>query len=67
LGINGNCVISHGASSAKAIMNAILLAVELAKNKLNEHLSRQFIEKWELLRLGQKGQDKSKETTKAAE
>src|SRR4030042_5407364 len=61
LGINGHCVICHGSSSAKAIMNAILLAVELAKNKLNEHLSEQFIEKWELLRLGQKGQDRSRE------
>jgi glycerol-3-phosphate acyltransferase PlsX len=67
LGINGNCVISHGASSAKAIMNAIVLAVELAKNKLNEHLSQQFIEKWELLRLGQKGQDRSREALKATE
>jgi len=57
LGINGNCVISHGASSAKAIMNAILLAVELAKNKLNEHLSQEFIEKRGLLRLGQRSQD----------
>jgi glycerol-3-phosphate acyltransferase PlsX len=67
LGINGNCVISHGASSAKAIMNAILLAVELAKNKLNEHLSQEFIEKQELLRLGQKGQDRSREVLKATE
>jgi glycerol-3-phosphate acyltransferase PlsX len=67
LGVNGNCVISHGASSAKAIMNAILLAVELAKSKLNEHLSEQFIEKRELLRLGQKGPDRSREALKAAE
>jgi len=64
LGIKGNCVISHGASSAKAIMNAILLAVELGNNKLNEHLSQQFIEERELLRLGQKGQEKVTENTK---
>ncbi|MDO9123615.1 MAG: phosphate--acyl-ACP acyltransferase, partial [Deltaproteobacteria bacterium] len=32
LGVNGNCVICHGASNAKAIMNAIVLAASLAKN-----------------------------------
>ena len=58
LGINGNCVISHGASNAKAIMNAILLASSLAKNKLNEHLTQELGEKQELLRLGQRRQEK---------
>ena len=60
LGINGNCVICHGASNAKAIMNAILLASNLAKNKLNEHLIQELKEKQELLRLGQKRQEKIK-------
>jgi phosphate acyltransferase len=54
LGVNGNLVISHGASNAKAIMNAILLASNLAKNKLNEHLTDELKEKQDLLRLGQK-------------
>ena len=63
LGINGNCVICHGSSNAKAIMNAILLASNLAMNRLNEHLTQGFREKQELLRLGQKRQEKGKETT----
>ncbi len=54
LGINGNCVISHGASNPKAIMNAILLASSLAKNKLNDHLIGEMKEKQDLLRLGQR-------------
>jgi len=58
LGINGNCVISHGASNAKAIMNAVLLASNLAKNRLNEHLIQELEEKKDLLRLGQKRQEK---------
>jgi len=64
LGINGNCVICHGASNAKAIMNAILLAMNLAKNKLNEHLIQEIREKQELLRLGQKRTEKISETMK---
>jgi glycerol-3-phosphate acyltransferase PlsX len=61
LGINGNCVICHGASNSKAIMNAILLASDLAQKKLNEHLHQELLERQELLRLGQKGQDRLKE------
>jgi glycerol-3-phosphate acyltransferase PlsX len=58
LGINGNCVICHGASNPKAIMNAILLASNLSKNKLNDHLIQELEEKKDLLRLGQKRQEK---------
>jgi len=54
LGINGNCVISHGVSNPKAIMNAILLASSLAKNRLNDHLIGEMKEKQDLLRLGQR-------------
>lgn len=61
LGINGNCVICHGSSNGKAIMNAIRLASNLAKNKLNEHLTQELHEKQELLRLGQKRPEKNKE------
>ena len=66
LGINGNCVISHGASNSKAIMNAVILAADLAKNKLNEHLTRELMEKQDLLRLGQRRQEKSVEPMKPA-
>ena len=62
LGINGNCVISHGHSNGKAIMNATLLASNLAKNKLKEHLAQEIQEKQELLRLGQKRNEKTRET-----
>jgi glycerol-3-phosphate acyltransferase PlsX len=61
LGVNGNCVICHGSSGEKAIMNAIRLASNLSKNRLNEHLTQEMKEKQELLRLGQKRQEKDKE------
>jgi len=64
LGINGNCVISHGASNGKAMMNAILLASDLAKNRLNEHLIQEMKEKQEMLRLGQRRMEKTKESIK---
>jgi glycerol-3-phosphate acyltransferase PlsX len=38
LGIDGICVISHGASSAKAIKNAILRATEFASEAVNLHM-----------------------------
>lgn len=61
LGVNGNCVICHGASNGKAIMNAILLASSLAKNKLNEHLIQELNEKGDLLRLGQRRSERMNE------
>jgi glycerol-3-phosphate acyltransferase PlsX len=61
LGVNGNCVICHGASNAKAIMNAIVLAAGLAKNKLNEHLIQELREKQDLLSLGQRRPERVKE------
>ena len=65
LGVNGNCVICHGSSNAKAIMNAILLALNLAKNKLNEHVIDQLKEKQDMLRLGQKRPEKVIEPVKS--
>ena len=64
LGINGNCVICHGSSNAKAIMNAIRLASDLATKKLNEHLRLELSEKQELLRLGQRMQNRTKSLVK---
>jgi len=65
LGVNGNCVICHGSSNAKAIMNAILLASNLAKNRLNEHVIEEFKEKQDILCLGQKRQEKPNESVKS--
>jgi glycerol-3-phosphate acyltransferase PlsX len=65
LGINGNCVICHGSSNAKAMMNAILLASNLAKNRLNEHLIQELKEKQDILRLGQKPPDNMSESAKS--
>src|SRR4030043_626338 len=64
LGVNGNCVICHGSSNAHAVMNAILLASNLAKNRLNDHVIEELKEKQEMLRLGQKSPQKLNESVK---
>jgi glycerol-3-phosphate acyltransferase PlsX len=64
VGVNGNCVICHGHSNAKAIKNAILVAQNLAKNKLNEHVIQELKENQDLLRLGQKNPEKMKNSVK---
>jgi len=38
LGIDGVCIISHGSSSARAIFNAVKVAVEMVEGDLVEHL-----------------------------
>ncbi len=38
LGINGICIKAHGASSPKAVMNAIRVAVEFVETQFNEHI-----------------------------
>jgi len=42
LGINGVCIISHGKSTSKAIMNAIRVATEFVNHKVNEHISEEI-------------------------
>jgi len=42
LGINGNCVISHGKSSAKAINNAVKIAVEMVRTDAKGHIERRI-------------------------
>jgi glycerol-3-phosphate acyltransferase PlsX len=42
LGINGNCVISHGKSSAKAINNAIKIAVDMVGSDAKGHIERRI-------------------------
>ncbi|MFW6303039.1 MAG: phosphate acyltransferase PlsX [Candidatus Sumerlaeota bacterium] len=41
LGLNGICIITHGAASPKAVMNAIRAAREAVKNEINEHIARE--------------------------
>ncbi|HBR17661.1 MAG: phosphate acyltransferase [Deltaproteobacteria bacterium RIFCSPLOWO2_12_FULL_43_16] len=51
LGIDGIGIISHGASDAKAIKNAIKVAVECTKNKLNRHLLEELEKNHDIQRL----------------
>lgn len=38
LGVNGNCIISHGSSDARAIKNAIRVATEFVQHEINQHI-----------------------------
>lgn len=38
LGINGVCIICHGRSDSRAIKNAVRVALQLSKSKVNEHI-----------------------------
>jgi glycerol-3-phosphate acyltransferase PlsX len=38
LGINGICIKAHGASSVKAVKNAVRLAAEFVEGQFNEHI-----------------------------
>jgi len=40
LGVKGVCVVAHGASSDKAIKNAILNSIEYAQMKINEEIEK---------------------------
>jgi glycerol-3-phosphate acyltransferase PlsX len=42
LGIQGNAIICHGRSSAVAIKNAIRVASEMARNKVNDRILEFF-------------------------
>ncbi len=42
LGINGACIICHGRSSEKAIKNALKVAAEFARKKVNESISEEI-------------------------
>lgn len=55
LGIDGICIISHGASSGKAIKNAILRAEEYVKNRVNPHLLEELEKNQDIQRLCGKG------------
>lgn len=38
LGVNGTCIIGHGSSSPRAVMNAIRVAAEAVKHHVNPHI-----------------------------
>lgn len=42
LGTNGICIICHGKSNAKAIKNAIRVAGESIKQKINQEISEEL-------------------------
>jgi glycerol-3-phosphate acyltransferase PlsX len=42
LGINGTCIISHGRSTSRAIKNALNVAMEISKKKVNEIISKEI-------------------------
>lgn len=52
LGIDGIGIISHGASDARAIKNAIKVAYECAKNKINRHLLEELEKNQIIQKLG---------------
>lgn len=42
LGINGTCIVSHGRSSSKAIRNALKVANEFARKRVNDLISEEI-------------------------
>jgi glycerol-3-phosphate acyltransferase PlsX len=51
LGVNGICIISHGRSSAKAIKNAIKVATDFSKHRINEHIQKNVEENMASIRV----------------
>ena len=47
LGIRGVCIICHGGSSPKAIMNAIFEAEKIIKEKVNYHIEQKLMKQKE--------------------
>ena len=48
LGVKGNVIISHGRSQAKAIKNAIALAIKTVDRDISQTISREFADKQSL-------------------
>jgi glycerol-3-phosphate acyltransferase PlsX len=55
LGINGTCIISHGRSSARAIKNAIRVAVDMAQKKVHEIIDEDLSKNYKKDLLVEKG------------
>ncbi|MCL4105703.1 UNVERIFIED_CONTAM: hypothetical protein GTU68_023770 [Idotea baltica] len=49
LGVNGICIIGHGSSSARAVMNAIRVAAEAVRHEVNPHIEAEIKKYSELL------------------
>ncbi len=45
LGVNGVVLISHGRSTPKAIMNAVMTALDFAEKDVNRHIEEKFLER----------------------
>jgi glycerol-3-phosphate acyltransferase PlsX len=45
LGVNGNCIICHGSSNAKAIRNAIRVAESFVNSKVNESIMQSITQR----------------------
>jgi phosphate acyltransferase len=42
LGVRGVCIVGHGSSNDRAILNGIRVAAEFAQTGINDHLEREF-------------------------
>ena len=42
LGLNGNCIICHGISDARAILNAIRVASQIVNHNVNKHIIQEL-------------------------
>ncbi len=56
LGVDGNCIISHGASTPMAIKNAVFLASRLVEGKVNLHLTEELERNQDLERLAKQAE-----------
>ncbi len=43
LGVKGTCVVGHGRSNAQAVRNAVRMAVETVRNKVQEKIQAELI------------------------
>src|SRR5262249_61706125 len=44
LGVKGGCIVCHGRSNAKAIKNAVRVAREFARNRIDEKIRAKVLE-----------------------
>ncbi|MFQ6067203.1 MAG: hypothetical protein ACE5K3_08005, partial [bacterium] len=57
LGVNGVCIIAHGASSSKAIKNAVLESFQFAKQKINHHIETVLVRNREMEKENEENED----------
>jgi phosphate acyltransferase len=63
LGINGICIKAHGSSSAKAIKNAVRVAVEFVEGQFNEHIVEEIRKNHDKVQQGSFAQPSIETTT----